>query len=189
VVGLWLGVVEHKACHGRASPWHHMTTYGTVPYCRVRATQTVDGPDYTHLRTSRLESGLERYYKAHLAKRLLHNGQISLDAERGMLAKLKVFQFTVKLKGMFHNMKLSADTMPMPVQAYRDHLSRTTVRPRLLLSPFWLTRRILTTHFTYRSCTLFWTAQTRYWTILRLGYEMGRTTLNRPSASSSSFLL
>jgi cullin 3 len=48
-----------------------------------------------------------------------------------MLAKLKVecgFQFTVKLEGMFHDMKLSADTM----HAYRDHLSRTTVRFLLL---------------------------------------------------------
>ena len=44
-----------------------------------------------------------------------------------MLAKLKVecgFQFTVKLEGMFHDMKLSADAM----RAYRDHLSKTTVR-------------------------------------------------------------
>lgn len=68
----------------------------------------------------------ERYYKAHLAKRLLHNRSVSDDAERGMLAKLKVecgFQFTVKLEGMFHDMKLSADTM----EVYRDHLSRTTV--------------------------------------------------------------
>ena len=54
-----------------------------------------------------------------------------------MLAKLKVecgFQFTVKLEGMFHDMKLSTDTM----QAYRDHLSRTIVRFLLLLSPLWL---------------------------------------------------
>lgn len=44
-----------------------------------------------------------------------------------MLAKLKVecgYQFTQKLEGMFHDMKLSADTMT----AYRDHLSKTTVR-------------------------------------------------------------
>jgi len=58
-----------------------------------------------------------------------------------MLAKLKVecgFQFTVKLEGMFHDMKLSADTM----QAYRDHLGRTTVRLPLLLTPRSLTRQI-----------------------------------------------
>jgi cullin 3 len=69
----------------------------------------------------------ERYYKAHLAKRLLLNRSVSDDAERGMLAKLKVecgFQFTVKLEGMFHDMKLSADA----TQAYREHVSQTTVR-------------------------------------------------------------
>ncbi|KAI9512036.1 Cullin family-domain-containing protein [Russula earlei] len=83
----------------------------------------------------------ERYYKAHLAKRLLHNRSASDDAERGMLAKLKVecgFQFTVKLEGMFHDMKLSADTM----QAYRDHLSRTTapevdIYVTVMTSTFW----------------------------------------------------
>ncbi|KAI0001508.1 Cullin-domain-containing protein, partial [Russula compacta] len=83
----------------------------------------------------------ERYYKAHLAKRLLHNRSISDDAERGMLAKLKVecgFQFTVKLEGMFHDMKLSADTM----RAYRDHLSRTTapevdINVTVMTSTFW----------------------------------------------------
>jgi cullin 3 len=51
-----------------------------------------------------------------------------------MLAKLKVecgFQFTVKLEGMFHDMKSSTDTM----QAYHDHLSRTTVHPLLWLFP------------------------------------------------------
>ena len=32
----------------------------------------------------------ERYYKQHLAKRLLFNRSVSDDAERGMLGKLKV---------------------------------------------------------------------------------------------------
>jgi len=32
----------------------------------------------------------ERYYKQHLAKRLLLNRSVSDDAERGMLSKLKV---------------------------------------------------------------------------------------------------
>ncbi|KAF8656825.1 hypothetical protein AX16_002373 [Volvariella volvacea WC 439] len=67
----------------------------------------------------------ERYYKSHLAKRLLHGRSVSDDAERGMLAKLKIecgYQFTQKLEGMFQDMKVSADTMG----DYRDHLSRTT---------------------------------------------------------------
>jgi len=69
----------------------------------------------------------ERYYKTHLAKRLLLGRSVSDDAERGMLAKLKVecgYQFTQKLEGMFHDMKLSTDTM----QAYKTHLVKTTVR-------------------------------------------------------------
>lgn len=69
----------------------------------------------------------ERYYKGHLAKRLLLGRSASDDAERGMLAKLKVecgYQFTQKLEGMFNDMKLSEDTM----QAYRKHLEDSTVR-------------------------------------------------------------
>ncbi|KAI0689999.1 Cullin-domain-containing protein [Cytidiella melzeri] len=65
----------------------------------------------------------ERYYKTHLAKRLLQGRSVSDDAERGMLAKLKVecgFQFTQKLEGMFHDMRLSADTM----QAYCEYISK-----------------------------------------------------------------
>ncbi|KAI5122284.1 hypothetical protein M0805_002364 [Coniferiporia weirii] len=64
----------------------------------------------------------ERYYKAHLAKRLLNNRSVSDDAERGMLAKLKIecgFHFTQKLEGMFTDMKVSADTM----DAYKKHLA------------------------------------------------------------------
>lgn len=72
------------------------------------------------------KDAFERYYKNHLAKRLLLGRSVSDDAERGMLAKLKVecgYQFTQKLEGMFHDMKLSADTM----QAYRKHLEGTSV--------------------------------------------------------------
>lgn len=69
----------------------------------------------------------DRYYKSHLSKRLLHGRSVSDDAERGMLAKLKVesgFQFTQKMEGMFNDMKLSADAM----KAYKSHLEKTTVR-------------------------------------------------------------
>jgi cullin 3 len=68
----------------------------------------------------------ERYYKGHLAKRLLLGKSVSDDAERGMLAKLKVecgYQFTQKLEGMFNDMKISADHMT----AYREHLANTSV--------------------------------------------------------------
>ena len=43
-----------------------------------------------------------------------------------MLVKLKVecgFQFTQKLEGMFHDMRLSADTM----EAYREYTSQLAV--------------------------------------------------------------
>ena len=69
----------------------------------------------------------ERYYKGHLAKRLLLGRSVSDDAERGMLAKLKVecgYQFTQKLEGMFQDMRISADIM----DGYRNHLQNTTVR-------------------------------------------------------------
>lgn len=48
-----------------------------------------------------------------------------------MLAKLKIecgFHFTQKLEGMFNDMKVSADTM----EAYKKHVSKTTVSPREL---------------------------------------------------------
>ena len=55
----------------------------------------------------------EKYYKQHLAKRLLGGRSVSDDAERSMIAKLKHecgYQFTSKLEGMFMDMKVSNDT-------------------------------------------------------------------------------
>ncbi|KAH7913225.1 Cullin [Hygrophoropsis aurantiaca] len=87
------------------------------------------------------KDAFERYYKNHLAKRLLLGRSVSDDAERGMLAKLKVecgFQFTQKLEGMFHDIKLSTDTM----QAYRKHLENTSapdieIAVTVMTSTFW----------------------------------------------------
>ncbi|XP_072985513.1 cullin-3B-like isoform X1 [Typha latifolia] len=56
----------------------------------------------------------EKYYKQHLAKRLLSGRTVSDDAERSMIVKLKTecgYQFTSKLEGMFTDMKTSQDTM------------------------------------------------------------------------------
>ncbi|KQK01936.1 cullin-3A [Brachypodium distachyon] len=56
----------------------------------------------------------EKYYKQHLAKRLLSSKTVSDDAERSMIVKLKTecgYQFTSKLEGMFTDMKTSQDTM------------------------------------------------------------------------------
>lgn len=54
----------------------------------------------------------ERYYKQHLAKRLLLGRSLSEDAEKSLVAKLKVecgYQFTSKLEGMFNDMRVSTD--------------------------------------------------------------------------------
>uniref|UniRef100_A0AB38Z7I0 Cullin family n=1 Tax=Paeonia suffruticosa TaxID=45171 RepID=A0AB38Z7I0_PAESU len=56
----------------------------------------------------------EKYYKQHLAKRLLFAKAVSDDAERSLIVKLKTecgYQFTSKLEGMFTDMKTSQDTM------------------------------------------------------------------------------
>jgi len=56
----------------------------------------------------------EKYYKQHLAKRLLSGRVVSDDSERSMISKLKSecgFQFTTKIEGMFTDMKTSADAM------------------------------------------------------------------------------
>ncbi|KAG2017666.1 ubiquitin ligase SCF complex subunit Cullin [Coprinopsis cinerea AmutBmut pab1-1] len=74
----------------------------------------------------------ERYYKSHLAKRLLHGRSVNDDAERGMLAKLKLesgFQFTSKLEGMFNDIKLSNDAMV----EYREYIQSRTA-PAIELS-------------------------------------------------------
>jgi len=55
----------------------------------------------------------EKYYKQHLARRLLLSRSVSDDAERQMLSKLKRecgFQFTSKLEGMFTDIRVSAET-------------------------------------------------------------------------------
>eukprot|EP01023_Acetabularia_acetabulum_P015500 TRINITY_DN1752_c0_g1_i3.p1 TRINITY_DN1752_c0_g1~~TRINITY_DN1752_c0_g1_i3.p1 ORF type:complete len:734 (-),score=134.21 TRINITY_DN1752_c0_g1_i3:274-2475(-) len=56
----------------------------------------------------------EKYYKQHLAKRLLGGRSVSDDAERSMLVKLKQecgYQFTSKLESMFNDIKTSQDMM------------------------------------------------------------------------------
>ncbi|KAF8135043.1 Cullin-domain-containing protein [Boletus edulis] len=75
------------------------------------------------------KDAFERYYKNHLAKRLLFGRSVSDDAERGMLAKLKVecgYQFTQKLEGMFNDMRISSETM----QGYRQHLQNISILSR-----------------------------------------------------------
>ncbi|EEC78114.1 hypothetical protein OsI_17639 [Oryza sativa Indica Group] len=72
----------------------------------------------------------EKYYKQHLAKRLLSGKTTSDEAERSMLVKLKTecgYQFTSKLEGMFNDLKTSHDTM----QSFYANLSGDTDSPTI----------------------------------------------------------
>lgn len=86
----------------------------------------------------------EKYYKAHLAKRLLGGKSASDDAERTMLTKLKAecgYQFTSKLEGMFKDMQLSEETM----NGWEHYLQR--VASSAAVAPVELTVKVLTTGF------------------------------------------
>ncbi|XP_051146099.1 cullin-3A-like [Andrographis paniculata] len=75
----------------------------------------------------------EKYYKQHLAKRLLSGKTISEDAERSLIVKLKTecgYQFTSKLEGMFTDMKTSQDAMQ---GFYAAHGSELTNSPTLVV--------------------------------------------------------
>eukprot|EP00667_Euglena_gracilis_P004441 EG_transcript_4463 len=81
----------------------------------------------------------EKYYKNHLAKRLLHQKSTSDEAERSFISKLKTeygYQFTSKLEGMFQDMKLSQEKN----EQYRQHCANAVVKP-----PFDMVVQVLTT--------------------------------------------
>ncbi|KAI8066220.1 Cullin [Gilbertella persicaria] len=85
----------------------------------------------------------ERYYKQHLAKRLLLNRSVSDDAERGMLSKLKRecgYQFTNKLEGMFNDMRLSAEMngfFKEFLDSHEQHKLSMDISVTVLTSTFW----------------------------------------------------
>lgn len=67
----------------------------------------------------------EKYYKQHLAKRLLGGRTVSDDAERSFIVKLKTecgYQFTSKIEGMFTDVRTSRDTMA----AFKSHCLDTS---------------------------------------------------------------
>ncbi|BES88572.1 cullin 3 [Nesidiocoris tenuis] len=84
----------------------------------------------------------ERYYKTHLAKRLLLNKSVSDDSEKNMISKLKTecgCQFTSKLEGMFKDMTVSNTIM----EEFRNHIKEAEAR----LHGVDLSVRVLTTGF------------------------------------------
>jgi cullin 3 len=63
----------------------------------------------------------ERYYKKHLARRLLYGKSESADVEKQMISRMKLEignSFTLKLEGMFKDMTMSEDLSA----GYRDHM-------------------------------------------------------------------
>ncbi|KAI8901079.1 Cullin-domain-containing protein [Globomyces pollinis-pini] len=85
----------------------------------------------------------ERYYKQHLSKRLLYVKNISEDAEKTMIGKLKLecgYQFTAKLEGMFTDTRVSNDLM-VDFKKHIKDLELTTKTPDLslnvLTSTYW----------------------------------------------------
>ncbi|EIW72022.1 hypothetical protein TREMEDRAFT_70610 [Tremella mesenterica DSM 1558] len=82
----------------------------------------------------------ERYYKIHLARRLLYGRSVSDDAEKGMVAKLKVemgFQFTQKLEGMFTDMRLSTDSAHLFQQFTQRHQIPFSLSVNVLTASYW----------------------------------------------------
>lgn len=88
----------------------------------------------------------ERYYKQHLAKRLLLNKSVSDDSEKTMISKLKAecgCQFTSKLEGMFKDINVS-NTMN---DEFRNHVTQNQINlygvdlnVRVLTTGFWPTQ-------------------------------------------------
>lgn len=65
----------------------------------------------------------ERYYKKHLARRLLHSKSESTEVEKQMIARMKQeigSAFTSKLEGMFKDMAMSLEL----TSGYNDHIAQ-----------------------------------------------------------------
>ncbi|KAK6909140.1 Cullin 3 [Kwoniella mangroviensis CBS 10435] len=95
----------------------------------------------------------ERYYKNHLARRLLYARSASDDSEKQMVTKLKMemgFQFTQKLEGMFTDMRLSNES----ANTFRNYLTRHGALPidlivNVLTASYWPQPIVATTTCTF----------------------------------------
>ncbi|KAJ4711317.1 Cullin [Melia azedarach] len=89
----------------------------------------------------------EKYYKQHLAKRLLSGKTVSDDAERSLIVKLKTecgYQFTSKLEGMFTDMKTSQDTMQGFYASHPELGDSRTLVVQVLTTGSWPTQPSVT---------------------------------------------
>jgi len=129
----------------------------------------------------------ERYYKQHLAKRLLLNRSLSDDSEKNMITKLKTecgCQFTSKLEGMFKDMTLSNSM----IEEFKSHLIQANTSMlgidlccRVLTTGFWPTQSVLP------KCNLPSNAQYAFETFRRfyLSKHSGRQLTLQPSLGSA----
>jgi cullin 3 len=132
----------------------------------------------------------ERYYKGHLAKRLLQGKSVSDDAERGMLAKLKVesgFQFTQKLEGMFNDMRLSEETMV----DWRKWVAKRDEPPSIDLSVTVMTANSWPLSYTGTPCTLpeSLSSLTKLFERFYLSQHSGRRLTWQPSQGNADVLV
>ncbi|TKY69692.1 Cullin-3A protein [Spatholobus suberectus] len=89
----------------------------------------------------------EKYYKQHLAKRLLSGKTVSDDAERSLIVKLKTecgYQFTSKLEGMLTDMKTSLDTMQGFYANHPELSDSPTLTVQVLTTGSWPTQSTVT---------------------------------------------
>lgn len=129
----------------------------------------------------------ERYYKQHLAKRLLLQRSLSDDSEKNMISKLKTecgCQFTSKLEGMFKDMTLSNSMM----DEFKIHINQTNKNIlgvelfcRVLTTGFWPTQSVLP------KCNLPSSVNFAFETFKRfyLGKHSGRQLTLQPSLGSA----
>ncbi|VAH53359.1 unnamed protein product [Triticum turgidum subsp. durum] len=85
----------------------------------------------------------EKYYKQHLAKRLLSGKTSSDEAERNMLVKLKTecgYQFTSKLESMFTDLRTSQDTMQSFYANLAGDADVPTISVQILTTGSWPTQ-------------------------------------------------
>lgn len=128
----------------------------------------------------------ERYYKQHLAKRLLLNKSVSDDAEKNMISKLKTecgCQFTMKLEGMFKDMSISNSTN----DDFKQHVQNTSIQLAVDLSVRVLTMGYWPTPATNITCNIPATPQSAFETFKRfyLACHSGRQLTLQPQMGTA----
>ncbi|XP_049849234.1 cullin-3-like [Schistocerca gregaria] len=95
----------------------------------------------------------ERYYKQHLAKRLLSN-RVGSEIEKGVISRLKNecgYQFTSKLEGMFNDINTSCDTTAV-FKNYLEKSGKTPLLNGIDLNVHVLTMGFWPMHLVYARC-------------------------------------